>query len=58
MVEIRSIGLTEEFAACPKNWIEKMQEYLEEKYGGVRKYCRSIGFSEMDEERLLGILKA
>ena len=58
MKEIRSIGLSEEFAGCPANWIEKMDEHLNEKYGGVRKYCRTIGFSENDEERLLEILRA
>lgn len=56
--EIQSIGLTEEFANCPPDWIEKIQVHLEENYGGVGKYCRKIGFSEEDEERLLEILKA
>jgi protein-tyrosine phosphatase len=58
MKEIRSIGLSEEFAGCPTNWIEKMNEHLNEKYGGVSEYCRSIGFSENDEELLLDILRA
>lgn len=58
MVEIRSIGLTEDFAGCPANWIEKMEGYLNEKYGGVKEYCRSIGFSQKDEESLLAILRA
>jgi hypothetical protein len=56
--EIKSIGLTEEFANCPGNWIEKMKEHLDEKYGGIRQYCRSIKFSVEDEERLREILKA
>lgn len=55
--EIKSIGLTEEFANCPLNWIEKMKEHLEEKYGGVRGYCRSIKFSEEDEQQLREVLK-
>ncbi|KAE9366189.1 tyrosine/serine protein phosphatase-like protein [Stipitochalara longipes BDJ] len=56
--EIRSIGLTEDFAGCPADWIEKIEGHLNEKYGGVRGYCRSIGFSEKDEECLLAILRA
>lgn len=56
--EIRSIGLTEDFAGCPPDWIEKMEKHLDEKYEGVRKYCRSIGFSEEDEECLLKQLRA
>lgn len=53
LVEIRSIGLTEDFAGCPKEWVEEMEKHLEEKYGGVRKYCRGIGFREVEEERLI-----
>jgi len=58
LVEIKSIGLTEDFAGCPGDWIDKMEGHLNEKYGGVREYCRSIGFSEADEESLLAILRA
>lgn len=58
MKEISSIGLDEGFAGCPESWIEKMQEHLDVKYGGVWKYCRSIGFTEEEEENLLQILKA
>ncbi|KAE8442440.1 hypothetical protein EG329_003341 [Mollisiaceae sp. DMI_Dod_QoI] len=46
MKEISSIGLTEDFAGCPSDWIEKMEAYLEEKYGGVEGYCKRIGLSE------------
>jgi hypothetical protein len=56
LVEIRSIGLTEDFAGCPGDWIEKMEGYLNGNYGGVREYCRSIGFSDTDEEILISIL--
>ena len=56
--EIREIGLSDDFADCPEEWIEKMSLHLEEKYGGVRVYCRKIGFSEEDEVKLLSILMA
>lgn len=58
MKEIKSIGLTEDFARCPKDWIEKMDEYLREKYGGVEKYCDWIGFGEAEREKLRVILRA
>jgi hypothetical protein len=57
MAEIRSIGLTEEFARCPKDWISEMDRYLREKYGGVRGYCELIGFNEKDQEKLIHNLR-
>ena len=57
MKEIRSIGLTEDFAGCPKDWIEKIDEHLRKKYGGVKEYCRSIGFGDEEVEKLVGILE-
>ena len=58
MKEIRSIGLSEDFAACPGDWIERMEGLLQERYGGVRGYCRGIGFGDGEMERLVGILGA
>jgi protein-tyrosine phosphatase len=58
LVEIRSIGLTEDFAGCPKEWVEEMEKHLSEKYGRVRKYCRGIGFTEVEEERLIRALRS
>lgn len=58
MKEIESIGLTEDFAGCPKDWVEKMWEHLNEKYGGVEKYCEKIGFGGEEIEKLRALLKA
>lgn len=55
--EIRSIGLTEDFAGCPRDWIERMDGHLRERYGGVERYCEGIGFGEEEQEILRGILK-
>jgi protein-tyrosine phosphatase len=57
LVEIRSIGLTEDFAHCPKNWIEEIDRHLKEKYGDVKGYFQVIGFGEEDQARLLANLK-
>jgi protein-tyrosine phosphatase len=35
-----------------------MDEHLQEKYGGVKGYCQVIGFSEEEQEKLLGNLRA
>ncbi|KFY39154.1 hypothetical protein V494_04099 [Pseudogymnoascus sp. VKM F-4513 (FW-928)] len=56
MVEIREIGLTEEFANAPRGWIGKMKEYLEEKYGGTREYLESIGVDEGVQARIVEAL--
>ncbi|KAI9046544.1 hypothetical protein LZ554_009290 [Drepanopeziza brunnea f. sp. 'monogermtubi'] len=51
--EVASIGLSEEFAACPADWVRGMHAYLRENYGGVRAYLRSVGVSEVQEESLV-----
>lgn len=56
MKEIRSIGLTEDFAGCPKDWIDQMDSYINKKYGGVEKYCESIGLTKGDLEELRSVL--
>lgn len=56
MVEIREIGLSEEFAGTPKAWIPKMKEHLDEKYGGVKGYLTSIGVDDTAQEKLVQIL--
>jgi protein-tyrosine phosphatase len=57
MKEIKSIGLTEDFAGCPKDWIEKMDEHLNDKYGGVENYCEGIGFGKEEQEKLRQLLR-
>ncbi|KFX89858.1 hypothetical protein O988_08463 [Pseudogymnoascus sp. VKM F-3808] len=56
MVEIREIGLTEEFADAPREWIEKIYEYLGEKYGGVREYLEAIGVDEETQAKIIEAL--
>ncbi|KAL3489159.1 protein-tyrosine phosphatase-like protein [Aspergillus germanicus] len=43
MREIRALGLTEEYARCPKDFTERVTEFLAERYGGVLGYLESIG---------------
>jgi protein-tyrosine phosphatase len=56
--EMATIGLTEEFAGCPVDWIEKMDVYLREKDGGVKGYLKGIGFGEEEQAELLRVLRA
>ncbi|KAJ5035396.1 uncharacterized protein L3040_007866 [Drepanopeziza brunnea f. sp. 'multigermtubi'] len=56
--EIESVGLSEDFAACPEDWVRCMHAYLNENYGGVRRYLRSVGVSEVQEESLVRGLRA
>ncbi|KAG9234184.1 tyrosine/serine protein phosphatase-like protein [Amylocarpus encephaloides] len=51
--EIRSIGLGEEFAGCPADWVQEMVSHLDIKHGGARGYAKSIGFQELDQEALV-----
>lgn len=54
--EIREIGLTEDFAETPKDWIPKLYKHLEEHYGGVKSYLSAIGFGEASQAKLINVL--
>lgn len=57
MKEISEIGLTEDFAGCPRDWVEKMDEYLRKRYDGVKEYLKGIGFGNKEQEALVGTLE-
>lgn len=46
MKEIRSIGLDESFAKCPKTFVPEMAQFIESQYGDVERYLNSIGVEE------------
>lgn len=54
MKEIRSIGLSEQFAVCPPGLVQKVHLHLEEKYGGVEKYLEQVGVSRDKIDSLKG----
>ncbi len=56
MREIRSIGLTEEFATCPPDWTNAVHEHLVQKYGSVEEYLRHIGVDDGMQEKVRGVL--
>ena len=56
--EIHEIGLSDDFAGCPADFINKIYEYLENSYGGVGNYLTTIGFKEKERAALVHELKA
>jgi len=59
MQEIKEIDLGEEFAGCPLDWTEKVQEHIEERYGGIQPYLKDhVGISPETQESLKAILSA
>lgn len=56
LAEIEEIGLTPEWGDCAADFIEKIQMHIQRKYGGVNEYLDSIGFRELDRQRLVEAL--
>ncbi|GAB7345227.1 hypothetical protein MBLNU457_3601t1 [Dothideomycetes sp. NU457] len=54
--EIRSIGLTDEFAGCPPDWTRKMIEHINEQYGGVEEYLLGCGVTKETQSKVKNIL--
>ena len=54
--EIRSIGLSDDFAGCPGEWVAEMWAYLGAKYGSPEGYFDRIGVDSEERERLRGEL--
>lgn len=46
LIEIGSIGLSEQFAVCPPDVVSSVHSYVKEKYTSVEKYLKSIGISD------------
>lgn len=50
MEEIRRVGLGEEFAHCPAGFVQEIAEHLQDVYGGVQGYLRSIRIDERTQD--------
>lgn len=56
--EIMSIGLNDEFAKCPQDFVEEMVRHLNESYGGLTGYMKGkVGVNAEMQNRILAILK-
>lgn len=58
MEEIRSIGLTEQFAVCPSDLVSRVHAHLEERYGGVEAYLLATGVTREQIESIRHMLQA
>jgi len=56
MKEISSIGLTEDFAGCPPDFVEKLANHLEQRYGGVEGYLKTIRVTSEQQQQVRNIL--
>ncbi|KAL4881494.1 protein-tyrosine phosphatase-like protein [Aspergillus karnatakaensis] len=46
MKEIRALGLDEEYTKCPPDFTQRITAFLNEKYGGVKKYLEFVGVED------------
>ncbi|KAH8198868.1 hypothetical protein TruAng_006976 [Truncatella angustata] len=58
LAEIAEIGLTPEWGDCPPEFVRKIAEHLNERYGGVEKYLDGIGFGEAERRKFIDVLRA
>ncbi|KAH7401870.1 protein-tyrosine phosphatase-like protein [Phaeosphaeria sp. MPI-PUGE-AT-0046c] len=58
MKEIRSIGLTEQFAVCPPDVVSSVHSHMKEKYGTIERYLEYTGVSSEVVEKVKRILFA
>lgn len=56
--EVSSIGLDESFALCPKDFPEKIRQYIEDRHGTTKNYLESIGIEEDKLAQVRSILMA
>ena len=54
--EIHTIGLTDEFADCPPDFVRRIVRYLKDKCGGIEKYLDSIGISLKEQQVIRRLL--
>ncbi|KAI2623298.1 tyrosine/serine protein phosphatase [Hypoxylon sp. NC1633] len=56
--EISEIGLTAEWGDTPLDFVVRVQQHVETKYGGIAGYLDSIGFGSADQRKLIEVLGA
>lgn len=53
LAEINEIGLSEQFVGCPTNFVDEVSHYINESYGNLEGYLRSIGVSKRTQEKVI-----
>lgn len=56
LVEMREIGLTDEWFDTAPEMIARIAQHLDNVYGGVQGYLDKIGFTKDDRQRLRELL--
>lgn len=57
MAEISEIGLDDEFAGTPAEWVGKMKMFLDDEYGGITGYLWSIGVGKESMQNIVELLQ-
>ncbi|KAI1391178.1 tyrosine/serine protein phosphatase [Hypoxylon trugodes] len=58
LVEIREIGLSAEWASTPPDFVERLEDHLRTKYGGINGFLSSVEFGDDERKRLVEVLGA
>jgi protein-tyrosine phosphatase len=54
--EILRIGLSEDFAGCPDDFVKEVTRYTQDKYGGMEKYLSAIGVDDKVPNRVRRVI--
>lgn len=57
MVQIRAIGLPDDFAGCAQGWVDAVSKCIDEEYGGIEKYLGRCGITKGQMQRIREIMK-
>ncbi|KAI1404601.1 tyrosine/serine protein phosphatase [Hypoxylon fuscum] len=55
--EIRELGLTPDWGDCPGDFVTKVENHVNTKYGGINGYLDSIGFGSSERQQLIEVLR-
>jgi protein-tyrosine phosphatase len=58
LAEIDEIGLTAEWGDCPADFVQRVQEHIQTKYGGIAAYLDKIKFGTAERRKFVEALGA
>lgn len=58
LVQIRKIGLPDEFAGCAEGWVRAIAAWIEDTYGGVAQYLEHCNVGLEQQRRVTAILRS
>ncbi|KAF1987663.1 hypothetical protein K402DRAFT_392475 [Aulographum hederae CBS 113979] len=58
LVEIRQLGLGDDFAACDPEFVGKIEQHIKERYGSIEQYLRGVGVGQEMQKAVRSILSA